>query len=127
MKRQLAFILARAQIPVEWLQQPSDDNADADVDFQDELPDDLLECLSNSHLSTQFRELGKELGVAEAKSLEDVYKSHLENSRNCPRIQYQISCSDPSVASRAYRNKRGLSPGKSGGHFRQCLRQRWVW
>ncbi|KAF5383134.1 hypothetical protein D9615_005031 [Tricholomella constricta] len=83
MKRQLAFLLARAQIPLEWLHPPSDDNADADadVDFQEELPEDLLECLSNSRLSAHFREFGKELGVAEAKSLEDVYKSHLENTR----------------------------------------------
>jgi 26S proteasome regulatory subunit N1 len=83
MKRQLAFFLARAQIPLEWLQPPSsDDNpdADADVDFQEELPDDLLECLSNTRLSAHFRDFGKELGVADAKSLEDVYKSHLENS-----------------------------------------------
>jgi len=82
MKRQLAFLLARAQIPIEWLQSPNDDNADgdADIDFQDDLPDDLLDCLSNTRLSIYFREFGKELGVADAKSLEDVYKSHLENS-----------------------------------------------
>jgi hypothetical protein len=84
MKRQLAFLLARAQIPIEWLQPPTtDDDADgdADIDFQDELPEDLLECLSNTRLSTYFREFGKELGVADPKSLEDVYKSHLENTR----------------------------------------------
>lgn len=83
MERQLAFLIARAQIPLEWLHPASsDDNADgdADVDFQDELPEDLLECLSNSRLSMHFRELGKELGVADPKSLEDVYKSHLENT-----------------------------------------------
>lgn len=82
MKRQLAFLLARAQIPLEWLHPSSDDNADrdADADFQEELPEDLLECLSNSRLSTHFREFGKELGVADAKSLEDVYKSHLDNT-----------------------------------------------
>jgi len=83
MKRQLAFLIARAQIPLEWLHPASsDDNADgdADVDFQDKLPEDLLDCLSNSRLSMHFRELGKELGVADAKSLEDVYKSHLENT-----------------------------------------------
>lgn len=81
MKRQLAFLLARAQIPLEWLHPPSDDSdGDADVDFQEELPEDLLECLSNSRLSAHFREFGKELGVADAKSLEDVYKSHLENT-----------------------------------------------
>ncbi|KAG6857037.1 hypothetical protein H0H87_010391 [Tephrocybe sp. NHM501043] len=82
MKRQLAFLLARAQIPLEWLHPPSEDaDGDADVEFQEELPEDLLECLSNSRLSTHFREFGKELGVADAKSLEDVYKSHLENTR----------------------------------------------
>lgn len=82
MKRQLAFLLARAQIPLEWLHPPADDNADADADadFQEELPEDLLECLSNSRLYTHFREFGKELGVADPKSLEDIYKSHLENT-----------------------------------------------
>jgi 26S proteasome regulatory subunit N1 len=78
MKRQLAFLLARAQIPLEWLQS---ENADGDLDFQDELPDDLLECLSNTKLSSSFRGFGQELGVGDAKSLEDVYKSHLENTR----------------------------------------------
>ena len=83
MKRQLAFLLARAQVPVEWLQPPIDEDSDADddADFAEELPEDLLECLSNSKLSQHFREFGKEVGVADAKSLEDVYKSHLENTR----------------------------------------------
>jgi 26S proteasome regulatory subunit N1 len=76
MKRQLAFILARAQIPIEWLQ-PS---IDGDSEAVDEMPEDLVECLSNTKLSAHFRDFGKELGVAEAKSLEDVYKSHLENT-----------------------------------------------
>lgn len=83
MKRQLAFLLARSQVPLEWLHpSPSEDNADgdADVDFQEELPEDLLECLSNTRLSAHFRDFGKELGVSEARSLEDVYKSHLENT-----------------------------------------------
>lgn len=79
MKHQLAFLLARAQIPKEWLDpQTTGDGID---EAESELPDDLLECLSNTHLSEHFREFGKELGVAEAKSLEDVYKSHLENTR----------------------------------------------
>lgn len=78
MKRQLAFILARAQVPIEWLHSEGGD--DADADFQEELPEDILECLSNSRLSTHFREFGKELGVLDPKSLEDVYKSHLENT-----------------------------------------------
>ncbi|KAG2003380.1 26S proteasome subunit RPN2a [Coprinopsis cinerea AmutBmut pab1-1] len=82
MKRQLAFLMARSQVPLEWLQPPSSEDGEGeDVDFQEELPEDLLECLSNARLSHHFREFGKEVGVAEAKSLEDVYKSHLENTR----------------------------------------------
>ncbi|KAF9239262.1 26S proteasome regulatory complex non-ATPase subcomplex Rpn1 subunit [Melanogaster broomeanus] len=77
MRRQLAFLLARAQIPVEWLQ-PS---ASEDPDAETELPEDIIECLSNTHLSRYFKEFGKEVGVADSKSLEDVYKSHLENTR----------------------------------------------
>lgn len=79
MKRQLALILARAQVPLEWLQ-----NTDEDGDAE-ELPEDLLECLSNTKLSAHFREFGKELAVSEAKSLEDVYKSHLENTSTFSR------------------------------------------
>jgi 26S proteasome regulatory subunit N1 len=86
MKRQLAFLLAHAQVPIEWLQPPSD-SADGD-DFQDELPEDLIDCLSNSKLSTHFREFGKEVGVADAKSLEDVYKSHLENTSEWLFIEF---------------------------------------
>ncbi|KIK97616.1 hypothetical protein PAXRUDRAFT_824776 [Paxillus rubicundulus Ve08.2h10] len=77
MRRQLAFLLARAQIPLEWLQPPASEDADAET----ELPEDVIECLSNTHLSRFFKEFGKEVGVAEPKSLEDVYKSHLENTR----------------------------------------------
>ncbi|TFY75923.1 hypothetical protein EWM64_g8089, partial [Hericium alpestre] len=81
MKRQLAFILARAQTPLEWLQPSISDEEGAE-----ELPEDLLECLSNAKLSSSFREFGKEVGVEEAKSLEDVYKSHLENTRTAANI-----------------------------------------
>jgi len=80
MKRQLALILARAQTPLEWLQV-----TDEDGDIE-ELPEDIVECLSNSRLSTQFKEFGKELGVLEPKSLEDVYKSHLENARTTSNV-----------------------------------------
>ncbi|KZT70492.1 26S proteasome regulatory complex, non-ATPase subcomplex, Rpn1 subunit [Daedalea quercina L-15889] len=78
MKRQLAFMLARAQIPREWIEPQSADGAD---ESESELPEDIVECLSNTHLSEHFRDFGKELGVLEPKSLEDVYKSHLENTR----------------------------------------------
>ncbi|KIK70142.1 hypothetical protein GYMLUDRAFT_34615 [Collybiopsis luxurians FD-317 M1] len=81
MKRQLAFILARAQIPIEWLQADS-----ADGEEEEEFPTELLECLSNTRLSASFREFGKEMGVTEAKSLEDVYKTHLENTRTSSSV-----------------------------------------
>lgn len=70
MKRQLALLLARAQVPKEWLFDEG----------EEEEEEELIECLSNTRLSQHFRDFGKELGVAEAKSLEDVYKSHLENT-----------------------------------------------
>ena len=92
MKRQLAFFLAQAQVPIEWLQSPSDNtDRDTDVNFQDELPEDLLECLSNGKLSAHFKEFGKEVGMADAKSLEDVYKSHLENTSEWALSSYLFS------------------------------------
>ncbi|KAJ7755237.1 hypothetical protein B0H16DRAFT_1722445 [Mycena metata] len=83
MKRQLAFLLARAQTPVEWLRTPSEEpeEADTEVDVMEEFPEDLRKCLSNTRMSSLFRDFGKELGVTDPKSLEDVYKTHLENTR----------------------------------------------
>ncbi|KAK0480869.1 armadillo-type protein [Armillaria novae-zelandiae] len=80
MKRQLAFLLARAQVPLDWLKPSSEEGEGEDIDL-DELPEDLVECLSNTRLSSHFRDFGKELGVLDAKSLEDVYKTHLEHTR----------------------------------------------
>jgi 26S proteasome regulatory subunit N1 len=78
MKKQLAFLIARAQIPLDWLH--TEESGD---ETQDTLSDEMMACLSNVMLSDHFREFGKELGVTEPKSLEDVYKSHLENTRLC--------------------------------------------
>jgi 26S proteasome regulatory subunit N1 len=77
MKKQLAFILARAQIPLEWL----DGSYLNEGVATHELPEDIQECLSNGNLSNYFRGFGKELGVEAPKSLEDIYKSHLETTR----------------------------------------------
>jgi hypothetical protein len=92
MKRQLALLLARAHIPLEWILQSEEEGVDPDSEaFAEEFPEDLLECLGNSKLYTHFREFGKELGVLEPKSLEDIYKSHLENT-SAPRIDsYPLS------------------------------------
>ncbi|GAA98981.1 uncharacterized protein L969DRAFT_89035 [Mixia osmundae IAM 14324] len=63
MKRQMAYILARQQINLE-----TDDQ-------------DLIDILNNAKLTEHFKLFGKELSVSEPKSLEDIYKSHLENTR----------------------------------------------
>ena len=81
MKRQLAFLIARAQVPIEWIH-PTAGTEDDDIEV--ELEPDLQDCLFNTRLSPFFREFGKELGVEDAKSLEDVYKSHLENTSEYP-------------------------------------------
>ncbi|SCV69211.1 BQ2448_2231 [Microbotryum intermedium] len=62
MKRQLAYLLARQQVNIET---------------EDE---DLVEILNNTKLTENFKRFGKELNVTEPKSLEDIYKSHLENT-----------------------------------------------
>jgi hypothetical protein len=124
MKRQLAFLLARAQVPIEWLQPPSENvDGDADVIFQDEL-EDLLESLSNSKLSVHFKEFGKEVGVADAKSLEDVYKSHLENTSEW---RFDIIDLILMVSRSACDHECGLGTCKSCRDFRQCFRQCRVW
>ncbi|KZS97248.1 26S proteasome regulatory complex, non-ATPase subcomplex, Rpn1 subunit [Sistotremastrum niveocremeum HHB9708] len=79
MRRQLAFLLGRAHVPIEWLQ-PAEDLMNSD-EAPPELPEDLFECLGNVQLSNHFRAFGKELGVEAPHSLEDVYKSHLEHTR----------------------------------------------
>ena len=93
MRKQLAFFLARAQIPISWVHcsDPEsyiapDDDTDASEGMEVDSPpptldDDILECLGNLKLSEHFRRFGKELDVVEPKSLEDIYKSHLETTR----------------------------------------------
>ncbi|GAA6043517.1 hypothetical protein JCM8097_002253 [Rhodosporidiobolus ruineniae] len=66
MKRQLAYILARQQLTVE-----TDD-------------DDLIQILNNTHLSSTFKKFGAELSVTDPKSLEDIYKSHLDTGSRQP-------------------------------------------
>ncbi|KZO98487.1 26S proteasome regulatory complex non-ATPase subcomplex Rpn1 subunit [Calocera viscosa TUFC12733] len=78
MRQQLAFIIARSQIPLVWLAENPEEAATDDV--LTSLPEDLVSCLSNINLSTHFKAFGKELGVTDPRSLEDIYKSHLEPS-----------------------------------------------
>jgi len=94
MKRQLAFLLSRAQIPLQWVGVSVGNGEDGGetetlAGPAVELDQDLLECLSNTNLSTHFKAFGTELSVLEPKSLEDIYKTHLENTRSFLLPYYQ--------------------------------------
>jgi 26S proteasome regulatory subunit N1 len=68
LRRQMAFQVARQRI---WL----------DVEEQDD-DQTLADCLNNTKLSDHFKSLGKELNILDPKSVQDIYKTHLENSRS---------------------------------------------
>ena len=128
MKRQLAYLLARAQIPIEWLHSHvTDEDGDVDVEGEaeydeEEFPEDILECLNNVHLSQYFREFGKELGVYDPKSLEDVYKTHLENTSGLLSRHFE----ERLISRLCYRAwgkyKCGFRSSESREHFCQCFR-----
>lgn len=63
LKKQLAFLIARQGIAIE-----TDD-------------EEIAECLNNARLSEHFLALGKELNILDPKTPEEIYKSHLENTR----------------------------------------------
>ncbi|KAG1678341.1 26S proteasome non-ATPase regulatory subunit 2 [Nymphon striatum] len=67
-QKQMAFMLGRQQVFLE---------------LNDELEDydDLVEIMSNGHLNTHFLSLARELDIMEPKTPEDIYKTHLENTR----------------------------------------------
>ncbi|XP_072401844.1 26S proteasome non-ATPase regulatory subunit 2 [Diabrotica undecimpunctata] len=67
-QKQLAFMLGRQQIYVE---------------IPEHTPEyeDLIEIMANCHLNNHFLNLARELDIMDPKTPEDVYKSHLENSR----------------------------------------------
>jgi 26S proteasome regulatory subunit N1 len=67
-QKQLAFMLGRQQVFLELNEGCND-------------YDDLVEIMSNSHLNNHFLNLARELDIMEPKTPEDVYKSHLDNSR----------------------------------------------
>lgn len=68
LKKQLAFLVARQRICLEWPRETPDD-------------EEIVECLGNVKLPEHFKALGKELNILEPKMTEDIYKSHLESSR----------------------------------------------
>ncbi|CAG0919368.1 unnamed protein product [Notodromas monacha] len=63
-RKQLAFMLCRQHIFM-----PTED-------------EDINDILSNANLNVHFLSLGRELDIMEPKIPEDIYKSHLENTRS---------------------------------------------
>lgn len=63
LKKQLAFLVSRQGIWIEGYEQ------------------DIADCLNNENLYQHFLALGKELNILDPKTPEDIYKSHLENTR----------------------------------------------
>ncbi|OCF41675.1 26S proteasome regulatory subunit N1 [Kwoniella heveanensis CBS 569] len=80
MKKQLAYFLARAQIPLHWVHTAEGAETEEE-DPAPTQPDDVLEPLGNVKLSTHFKNFGKAVGVEEPRAVEDIYKSHLEPNR----------------------------------------------
>lgn len=68
LKKQLAFLIARQRISL-----------DLPTDTKDE--QDVVDCLNNTHLTTYFKTLAKDLNILDPKMPEDIYKTHLENTR----------------------------------------------
>ncbi|EEC13565.1 26S proteasome regulatory subunit rpn1, putative [Ixodes scapularis] len=66
--KQMAFMLGRQQMFLE----PSDEI---------ENYDDLAEIVSNTSINDHFMALARELDIMEPKTPEDIYKSHLDNTR----------------------------------------------
>ncbi|KAM7286914.1 26S proteasome non-ATPase regulatory subunit 2 [Ixodes scapularis] len=67
-QKQMAFMLGRQQMFLE----PSDEI---------ENYDDLAEIVSNTSINDHFMALARELDIMEPKTPEDIYKSHLDNTR----------------------------------------------
>ncbi|CAG8961683.1 hypothetical protein HYFRA_00006222 [Hymenoscyphus fraxineus] len=68
LKKQMAFLIARQQIVLEYHPETEEEQ-------------EIVECLNNTKLPEHFKALGKELNILDPKTTEDIYKSHLESNR----------------------------------------------
>jgi len=76
MKKQMAFMLARARIRL-------GENVDVDAgEEEEEEQNKLSNIIGNAKLSSHFTYLAKELDCLEPKTPEDIYKSHLTETRS---------------------------------------------
>ena len=71
-RRQLAFMLARQRIHID-MSEHSKEVEDWEI---------LNECMGNEKLPQHFQRLAKDLNILEAKTPDDIYKTHLETGRN---------------------------------------------
>lgn len=69
LKKQMAFLIARQQIVL------------GEMPTETEEEQEIAECLNNVKLPEHFKALAKELNILDPKSIEDIYKSHLESNR----------------------------------------------
>ncbi|EEA05445.1 proteasome/cyclosome repeat family protein [Cryptosporidium muris RN66] len=96
--KQISFQLARFGSPVSLEKIISCLNSKAQ--FSDQELDIIQQILSNELLSKHYRYLGKELDVLEAKSPDDVYKTHLEErNKNSSRSMVVIDTAKQNLAS----------------------------
>jgi 26S proteasome regulatory subunit N1 len=81
-KKQLAFLLARAQI-----------------NYEDEALDEtLIEIINNSKLSEHYLSLARDLDVMDPKSPEDIYKSHLEGNVRSTTVGVKVDSARANLA-----------------------------
>lgn len=83
-RRQMALLLARHGVYYEWPEESEDDNNPAPEDASI-----LKELMGNERLHEQFAKLGQDLDVVDAKTPEDIYKSHLAETAGFSRRQQQ--------------------------------------
>ncbi|CAK9782743.1 endopeptidase [Cutaneotrichosporon oleaginosum] len=81
MKKQLAYLMARACVPLHWVTMVHymDQAGYPETDEWGPDPEDISDtelsiCLHNQDLSTHFRSFGKAVGVEEPKTPADIYK-----------------------------------------------------
>lgn len=126
-RRQLTFMLARQQIVL-----------DVEELLEEELEDDddeielLAGLMRNTKLNDSFLELARELDIVEAKTPEDVYKSHLEGGS---RAATNVDSARNNLAStfvNAFVNA-GFGPDKlilgagTSDDASGSKRQEWIW
>eukprot|EP00051_Salpingoeca_urceolata_P026738 m.478399 g.478399 ORF g.478399 m.478399 type:complete len:897 (-) comp21140_c0_seq1:156-2846(-) len=80
-KRQLAFMLGRQQVMID-LNEEMPDGEEED----EEETEILMSLIANTRLNKSFEALARELDIMEAKTPDDIYKTHLESSQRSSTV-----------------------------------------